>query len=93
MVVLASFGINLSPCSRRRQFKPDSLLEMYLAFIQSDQFKAESGIPTVDNTRIVVKMHPGSHPKARELLERNQTWVKNNDATLVIDTNLLNLCC
>lgn len=66
-------------------------LETYLAFIHSDQFKAESGIPTVDNTRIVVKMHPDSHPKARELIERNRTWVENNDATLVIDTNLIDL--
>lgn len=66
-------------------------LETYLAFIQSDQFKAESGVPTTDNTRIVVKMHPDSHPKARELIERNRSWVENNDATLVVDTNLQNL--
>jgi hypothetical protein len=66
-------------------------LETYLTFVQSEPFRAESGQPTVANTRIIVKLHPESHPKAKELLERNTGWVRNNNATLVVDTNLLHL--
>ncbi|MGN6829291.1 hypothetical protein [Paucibacter sp. M5-1] len=66
-------------------------LENYLVFIQSDQFKSESGVPTTANTRVVVKLHPDSDPRAFELIERNRPWVENNDATLVVDTNLLAL--
>lgn len=63
-------------------------LENYLVFLQSEQFRIESGEPTADNTRVVVKLHPNSHPTARDLLERNSGWVTNNGATLVVDTNL-----
>lgn len=63
-------------------------VENYLAFIQSEQFREESGVPTPENTRIVVKLHPESAPVARELLERNKSWVRNNDATLVVDADL-----
>lgn len=64
-------------------------VETYLVFIHSEQFTAESGQPSTESTRIVVKLHPDSHPKARELLERNAAWIRNNGATLVIDTDLL----
>jgi hypothetical protein len=63
-------------------------VENYLAFIGSDAFRRESGCPTPDNTRIVVKLHPGSAAEAFELLERNKQWVINNSASLVIETDL-----
>lgn len=63
-------------------------LETYLTFIRSEQFQSESGQPDPQNTRIIVKLHPHSDPKARELLERNMQWVRNNGATLVIDCDL-----
>jgi hypothetical protein len=63
-------------------------LETYLAFIGSEQFRSASGLASPENTRIIVKLHPNSDPKARELLERNRGWVRNNGATLVIDSDL-----
>lgn len=60
-------------------------LEVYLQFMRSDQFRAEAGTPTPENTRIIVKIHRESCPEAFELLRRNREWVRNNDATLEID--------
>ena len=61
-------------------------IENYLEFLQSDGFRTENGVPNPENTSIVVKMHPDSSASAFGLLERNKQWVKNNNATLVIDT-------
>jgi hypothetical protein len=60
-------------------------VEVYLAFLHSDEFIAESGFASPDNTRIVARLHPHCHPLAVELLEKNKQWVRNNDATLVIE--------
>jgi hypothetical protein len=62
-------------------------IERYLEFIKSDQFRLESGDATAQNTRLILKIHPDSDPLAFELLERNTEWVRNNDATLVIDSD------
>jgi hypothetical protein len=63
-------------------------IENYLVHINSNAFRSECGVPTVENTKIIVKLNPGSDPSARTLLERNAQWIANNSATLVIDTNL-----
>lgn len=62
-------------------------LELYLEFLGTDEFRSASGIPTPDNTRIIVRIHPDSDPRAFDLLERNKRWVKSNNATLVIDNS------
>jgi hypothetical protein len=64
-------------------------LEVYLLFVNSKQFRDESGIPTPENTSIVVRIHPDSDPLTFELLERNRRWVTNNNASLIVDTNSL----
>jgi hypothetical protein len=63
-------------------------VENYLAHINSDAFRSECGVPTAENTKIIVKLHPDSDPLARTLLEPDAEWIANNSATLVIDTNL-----
>ncbi len=63
-------------------------IEVYLEFLNTDDFRRESGPATVENTNIVVKIHPESDSKVFELLEKNKQWVKNNNATLVIDERL-----
>jgi hypothetical protein len=63
-------------------------VEKYLEFLNSDMFRRESGAPTAANTKIIVKLHPDSDVAAFELLEKNKQWVINNNATLLIDTNL-----
>lgn len=63
-------------------------VELYLEFINTDDFRRESGVASVENTNIIVKLHPNSDSKAFELLEKNKQWVSNNNATLLIDTDL-----
>ncbi len=60
-------------------------LENYLTFLQSPSCVAEAGFATKESTRIVAKVHPESSPYVFELLHRNETWVANNGATLVIE--------
>lgn len=61
-------------------------IEQYLEFAKSDEFVAESGVSTVDNTRIIVHIHPDSSSAAFDLLYRKREWVRDNGVTLVIDT-------
>ena len=60
-------------------------IEVYLEFLNTEEFQQSSGIATTENTNIIVKIHPDSDPLAFNLLERNKQWVKNNNANLVID--------
>ncbi|MGS0998320.1 hypothetical protein [Rhodanobacter sp. UC4451_H18] len=63
-------------------------IERYLEFMHTSEFRTESGIHTVENTNIIVKIHPDSSPAAFELLERSKPWVTDNNANLVVDTQL-----
>ena len=60
-------------------------IEMYIRFISSNEFRAESGEPTPENTYIKVKLHLDSSPVARELLFRCHDWVRANNATLEVE--------
>ncbi len=60
-------------------------VEVYLGFIQSEQFQAEAGVPNPENTKIIVKIHRESCSEAFELLIRNKGWALDNNATLEID--------
>jgi len=60
-------------------------IEAYLEFTNSEDFIAESGLATPGNTRVVVKLHPGSSPLARELIHRNAGWALNNGVSLVTE--------
>lgn len=60
-------------------------IEVYLEFLSTESFQRESGIATAENTNIIVRIHPDSDPHAFDLLERNKQWVRNNNATLVVD--------
>ena len=60
-------------------------IEVYLEFLNTEEFQRSSGIATSENTNIIVKIHSDSDPLAFDLMERNKQWVKNNNANLVID--------
>jgi hypothetical protein len=60
----------------------------YMAFTKSPAFVAESGTPTRENTEIVVRIHPGSHADAFEIIEKCRPWVESNDLSLVVNTRL-----
>lgn len=63
-------------------------LELYLEFIATEEFRRQSGPANAANTNIIVKIHRDSDSRAFELLERNRQWISNNNATLVVDTDL-----
>lgn len=63
-------------------------VERYLEFMRTEEFLAESGIPSPGNTNIIVKLHQHSDRAAFELLDRSKPWVMDNGANLVIDTQL-----
>jgi len=60
-------------------------LENYLTFLQSPGCITEAGFATKENTRVVAKVHPDSNAHVFELLRRNEDWVANNGATLVVE--------
>ena len=60
----------------------------YLIFINSEEFTAEAGIPTKENTEVEVKLHPDSDPEIFELLNRCVDWVEDNKASLSVNTLL-----
>ena len=62
-------------------------LERYLAWLQDDECVAQCGEATTENTQVIVVIHPDSSPIAFELLDRNRGWVRNNNATLAIETH------
>lgn len=61
-------------------------VERYLAFSQSPEFIAESGIATLDRTKIVVCIHPDSSRAAFDLLDRCRPWTEESNVALEIDT-------
>ncbi|MCC8361840.1 hypothetical protein LK996_01920 [Lysobacter sp. A6] len=62
-------------------------IERYLGFAKSAEFCAQSGLSTIDNTKIIVYIHPDSSPVAFELLERCKPWTIENDVVLEVETN------
>ena len=61
-------------------------IERYLGFAKSAEFSAESGVATMDNTKIIVYIHPESSPVAFDLLERCKPWAIENGVVLEIET-------
>ena len=59
-------------------------IERYLAFSKSAEFIAESGFATVDNTKVVVHIHPDSSRAAFALLELCKPWTIDCDVTLEV---------
>ena len=82
LVIIVASPLEAEERSLRRLLKK---VEVYLGFIQSEQFRAEAGDPSPDNTRIIVQIHRESCPEAFELLNKNKGWALNNNATLEID--------
>ena len=57
-------------------------LETYLRFLLTPEFMKDAGIPTPENTFIVVRINPKSDSVIFDLLERSRDWVRQNNATL-----------
>jgi hypothetical protein len=60
-------------------------IQGYLGHIRSEDFYAEAGAPTPENTSIVVRLHPESDREVWDLLVRSEAWVQSNNASLVVE--------
>jgi hypothetical protein len=60
-------------------------LHGYLEEINGARYQEEFGQTTVENTSIVVYVHPGSDPRVWQLLAGLTDWVKKRNATLQIE--------
>jgi hypothetical protein len=61
-------------------------IQGYLRYIGSNEFRAQAGTPTLDNTTILVKLHPESAPEIRDLLARSREKVLSNNASLIVQS-------
>jgi hypothetical protein len=57
-------------------------IEGCLGHILSEQFRMEAGVPTPENTSVIVKVHPDSDRAVWDLIERSKAWAENNQASL-----------
>lgn len=69
------------PVSQNRMLQK---IEGYLAYIGSAEFQADAGVPSPNNTQVIVHIHPESSSAIFDLLERCKPWVHENKATLVV---------
>lgn len=67
-------------------------IERYFGFTKSQEFVAESGVATVDNTKVIVCIHPDSSRVAFDLLERCKPWAIENGVTLEVDKDIVIDC-
>jgi len=58
-------------------------IEIYLLFINSDQFPTEGGPHTIENTTIEVILRKGTSHIIIDLLEKCVPWVSNNNSKLL----------
>ena len=57
----------------------------YLRHILSEEFRTEAGVPSPENTSIIVNLHSDSDRAAWDLVERSKAWVENNHASLTAE--------
>lgn len=62
-------------------------IEAYLGHMLTADFQSEAGAPTPANTIITVVLHPDSAPEVHDLLDRSKAWVRDNNATLVVENS------
>lgn len=82
LVMIVASPLKADERSLRRLLRK---IEVYLNFVQSEQFRAEAGTPAPENTRIIVKINRDSCHEAFDLLYKNRDWIHNNNVTLVVD--------
>jgi hypothetical protein len=71
--------------SPRSQTRLLDKIQGYLGHISSGEFAVDAGcIPTEENTRISVHLHPESSELVRNLLFTCHDWVRANNASLVV---------
>ena len=82
LVIIIASPLKSDPYSQNRLLDK---IQGYLAHIQSSDFIAESGMPSPENTNVIVKIHEQSEPLIFQLLSKCESWVKENNATLKVE--------
>src|ERR1700688_2535714 len=72
LVIVVASPLRADERSQKRLLEK---IELYLRFLGTSEFETMSGIPTVENTSIVVRLHPDSDAAIFELLDRSMTRV------------------
>jgi hypothetical protein len=63
-------------------------IEKYIQDFYSEKSLELSGRPTIENSRIFVRIHPASDPVIFKLLERCREWVESHHIEFKVDTDL-----
>ena len=87
----AYYGLIVASPLPGDEISQQRLLNKIAAYIQdfySDASLSISGRPTMENSRIHVRIHPESDPVVFELLARCRNWVEGNHIQFIIDTDL-----
>ncbi|MBN2685027.1 MAG: hypothetical protein JXR40_07090 [Pontiellaceae bacterium] len=59
-------------------------MENYLMHVNSSEFEAQFGKPSIEKTLIDVSLHPDSSPVIVELIGRCKDWAHDNHADIII---------
>jgi len=63
-----------------------SKIRNYLGFINSSDYIEQAGVePTLDNTNIIIHIHPHSDEVIIDLINRSISWVNENNSNLKVE--------
>lgn len=79
LIIVIASPLGADERSRRRLL---AKIEIYLKYLDSAEFVEKAGMPTPDNTCIIVHLHPESDPEILDVIERCKPWVRTKSATL-----------
>jgi hypothetical protein len=82
LVVVIAFPIRSDAVSEKRLLRK---IEVYLQFLNTDEYKELAGPPHPLHTEVIVKIHPDSDPEIFELLEKSKARVSSQNATLKVE--------
>lgn len=80
LVVVIADPIDESEFSQQRLVQK---LANYFAFINSEQYVKQVGVtPNIENTKVVVKIHPDSSEVYSELITNCISWANENNSSI-----------
>ena len=79
--IIIAKPLEIDERSRERLMKK---IENYLNFLNSAEYAAEFGAPTIQNTRVVISLHPDMNPAVEATLMHCVSWVQSRNASLEV---------
>ena len=68
----------------RSQHRLLEKISLYLKFVSTEEYRAQCGVATPENTSIIVRIHQGSDPIVFALLSRYEPLVHEHGVTLLV---------